>query len=306
MKFRFQEVEMTKIPYKAWIAVNRCVFETVPASAEEFTDTLFQKLDKLVTHDFLVQRQKQFLENLKNNLQPGQLLVFIDFSENYAFKIQEAVSQFYYNNASATLLPVVIYYKVGEELQHLSWMGISNCMKHDCILVYTFQTKLIEFLKSKFDDITEINYFSDGAPSQFKNKNAFMNLDNHETDFRIPAIWHFFPTAHGKTASDGLGGSFKRNARRHSLQTGANQPIVDAQTLFRWAKLNEKKVTVEYVSIEDYQGSQLILEPRHSKAVQITGTKKFHCLIPSSQKILLCKVHSASDTILEMKIMKGK
>lgn len=136
--------------------------------------------------------------------------------------------------------------------------------------------------------MNKIHYFSDGAPQQFKNKHAFMNLIFHERDFGIPAFWHFFPTAHGKTDSGGLGGSFKRNARRFSLQTGAINPITNAVKLYEWAKSNEKKVTVEYVSDLELENLKTMLEQRYTKALTIDGTKKFHCFIPDKKNYLKC------------------
>lgn len=58
---------------------------------------------------------------------------------------------------------------------------------------------------------------SDGAITQYKNKNNLINLSHHEEDFNIAAEWHFHATSHGKGACDGVGGTFKRGAYRYSL-----------------------------------------------------------------------------------------
>lgn len=89
---------------------------------------------------------------------------------------------------------------------------------------------MIDLLKIKFgrQKVRKIYYFSDGAGSQYKNKFNFINLLNHEKDFSIKAEWHFFATAHGEGACDGIGGSVKRSARRASLQ---DKTIVTTQKL---------------------------------------------------------------------------
>ena len=54
-----------------------------------------------------------------------------------------------------------------------------------------------------------IMYLSDGAASQYKNRENLINLYNHSSDFGITAEWHFSATSHGKGACDGLGGTVK-------------------------------------------------------------------------------------------------
>ena len=51
----------------------------------------------------------------------------------------------------------------------------------------------------------KIKHFSDGASSQYKNQKNIHNLCLHESDFGIPAEWHFLATSHGKGACDGIG-----------------------------------------------------------------------------------------------------
>ena len=97
---------------------------------------------------------------------------------------------------------------------------ISDCLVHDTVAVYLFQKTLIKFLKSNLTwPIHHIIYFSDGAPTQYKNRKNFINLCNHQNDFGVPAEWHFFATSHGKGPCDGIGGTVKRLADNHQIMT---------------------------------------------------------------------------------------
>ena len=96
-------------------------------------------------------------------------------------------------------------------------MVISDHLLHDAMQVYHFQCKLIEFLK-EIIQFRKVIYFSDGAASQYKNRENFINLANHEADFGMPADWHFFATSHGKGPCDGVGGTVKGLAARANLQ----------------------------------------------------------------------------------------
>jgi hypothetical protein len=85
-------------------------------------------------------------------------------------------------------------------------------------MVYTFQKHLIAFLKENVPNISHLYYFSDGASAQYKNKNNFINLCHHNTDFGINAEWYFFATSHGNGPCDGVGGTIKRLEASSSLQ----------------------------------------------------------------------------------------
>ena len=91
------------------------------ASADEFVEFFCEKLQLLFPHSFLATQQVSFYKECKSTLKPGELLVQADFSENYAFIVQDAAQGFHRNNSQATIHPLAIYYKeLGEE--HISAM----------------------------------------------------------------------------------------------------------------------------------------------------------------------------------------
>jgi hypothetical protein len=86
------------------------------------------------------------------------------------------------------------------------------------VTVYTFQKHLIAFLKENVPNISRMYYLSDGASAQYKNKNNFINLCQHNTDFGTNAEWHLFTTSRGEGLYDGVGSTTKCLAARTSLQ----------------------------------------------------------------------------------------
>ena len=207
----FDENMIDSITYKQWTAVDCSSLETVSDFAESFCE----KLEALRSHSFIASQQSKFFDETKSSLKPGEVVVCADFSENYAFVLQDAAQGFHWNNAQATLHPFVIYYRESDipEIRHLNFVIISNCMNHDTIAVHLFQRKLILFLKHALSSFpVKITYFSDGAASQYKNRKNFVNLCCHKNDFGVSAEWHFSATSHGKGACDGLGGTVKRLA----------------------------------------------------------------------------------------------
>ena len=64
--------------------------------------------------------------------------------------------------------PFICYIKNETNVDHINFVVISDCLKHDTVPVHLFQRKLITKLKEiSNSDIKKKNiYFSDGAASQ--------------------------------------------------------------------------------------------------------------------------------------------
>ena len=234
----------------------------------------------------------------------NECIVICDFSENYAFIIQNSVQGIHWNNDQVTIHPFSIYYKDDDnELKLKSFVSMSECLRHDTIAVHLFQRQLVDYIKSNLQGINKIIYFSDGASGQYKNKKNFINLTHHEQDLKIAAEWHFFPTSHGKGPCDGIGGTLKRLAARASLQR-VNNPIRTPRELFTWATEALPNVTCHYSTNAEYEEEEKRLSPRFQKAITIKGTLKYHCMIPVSLQELEAKQFSLYEKKNIVKICK--
>jgi hypothetical protein len=94
------------IVYKQWTSVDRSTLETVSQTADElFVESFCSKLEALLTHSFIAKQQSQFYSETKTSPPPGVFMVSMDFSENYAFVLQDAPQGCHWNNAQATVPP---------------------------------------------------------------------------------------------------------------------------------------------------------------------------------------------------------
>lgn len=210
-----------------------------------------------------------------------------NFAENYAIVVQNSTQSFHWNNNQATIFTIVVYYKENNDLKHVSLAVISDNLNHDTVAVYEYQKITIHYLKSNFT-VKKVYYITDGAGQHFKNKNNMQNLLYHNKDFGISAEWHFYATAHGKGACDGIGANLKRGTKRASLQLSCINRILTAENLYEWAKNYCKETKVFYNSKndnskDDYEKSVEKLKPRLDKAKSIPGTLQFHAFIPLNQ-----------------------
>lgn len=302
---QFDEDEVEKIIYKQWVSTDRPTLETYCATPEEFVESFCERLALLQPHSFIANEQAKFYVECKHSLQPGVILVTADFSENYAFILQDAAQSFHWNNSQATIHPFVAYYHDSGEVCHFSYVVVSDCLHHDTVAVYLFQKCFLQFVKSHLPERLQpkhIIYFSDGAASQYKNRKNFLNLCCHKTDFAISAEWHFSATSHGKGACDGLGGTVKRLAARASLQRTYNDQIMTPRQLYDWARDSIKTAYFGYCTNEDYKREEQFLEERFRQSRTIPGTRKLHSIIPTSQSKVNVRAYSAASHFSEERV----
>lgn len=286
----FEKKRVQEITFNEWKTTDRCQLD--PTTYRHFK----RSTDKLKKHDFIAKTQNQFLENLKQNLEDDakHFIVLLDFSENYSTVVQDAVQAQHWSKEQATIHPYVIYRKNGDKIEHESFIIISDCLEHDANTVYAFQTKLISFLKKKYETIAKITYFSDGAAPQYKNKSNFSNLAHHFEDFGIQAEWHFFATSHGKSPCDGVGGTLKRLATQASLQKPISDQITSPQKLYQWAIRENFKMNFEFCSISEVKRKKRFLTKRFSNTQSIAGTRSHHAFIPIGLEMQI-KLYSLSN-----------
>ena len=74
----------------------------------------------------------------KEELCSREILVNVDFSENYSFILQDAIQGYHWNNSQVTIHPYVAYYinSGDSEVHQLSYVIISDCLHHDTISVF--------------------------------------------------------------------------------------------------------------------------------------------------------------------------
>ena len=304
----FDDNMIDTVTFKQWVSVDRSSLETFSKTADEFVDFFCDKLLALIPHSFIAVQQSSYFSECKSHLKKGEVVVQADFSENYAFILQDSVQGFHWNNSQATVHPFVVNYNHSQKEHHISFVVISDCLQHDTVAVYLFQKKLIMFLKEALPfQLKKIIYFSDGAASQYKNRKNFSNLCHHELDFGIKAEWHLSATSHGKGACDGLGGTVKRLAARASLQRPYQEKIMTPLQLYDWARTSLKAIQFSYCTCSEYSEVKEQLEIRFANSRTITGTRQYHSFIPVSSEVLQVrnfqhqlhskKKESASETV---------
>lgn len=285
-------------------------------SADAFITEISKQLVPLIPHDFIAKKQSEFLNIRKQQLQRGEYIVISDFAENYSFVVQvliftwlpfsfakllfyffkDAVQRWHWANEQCTIHPFAIYYKdENHVLHHQSLVIIAESLRHNYDAVFQFQQELIKFLEERFGTIIKIFFFSDGAGSQYKNKKNFFQLCQYKASHAFDVEWHFFATSHGKGPCDGIGGAFKRNASKASLQRPYNNQITTAKELYDWAVSKDSEIVFRFCSEADFKKVERHLNSKFKKVHVVSGTHKLHSFIPLDDKNIKAMRFSTSD-----------
>ena len=264
--------------------VTSCVSKTT--TAQDFLSQLQDDVKRYTPHIFRANWQHKQLQSCLDNLHPGQLVMLMDFSENYRCRFQNEAQNAYFDQQQVTVHPFMTYYieKLTTDAENNSTknlvkhavIGISNDTKHDSFSVYQFEKEAMKILE-KETEVKEIIKFSDGCAAQYKGKIAFAHLSNSS----IPTSRNYFETSHGKSPCDGLGAVVKQAC--FNAVKSEKAVIGNAEDVFKFCKNKlehnkiMKKGNVQYRSKRDFIFVERQEIDRKEFSVRtLVGTRSIH------------------------------
>lgn len=192
--------------------------DKVTITKKQLAQEFFLSLDLFLVHVQNIVHQQKTIQEIKNNLKQDEVLIHLDFSENYNTKYGEEVQSAHFGGSKPqlSLHTVVTYHKDGEsnQLVKTCFCTISPVLRHDPVAIVEHLKPVINDIKTKVGTINYIHFLSDGPSTQYRNR-KMMWL----TAAYLPKLvkfqilrWHFSEKGHGKGAPDGVGGCIKRTA----------------------------------------------------------------------------------------------
>jgi hypothetical protein len=162
--------------------------------------------------------------------------------------------------------------------------------------------KIIAHMKVKYPELEEIELMTDGCAGQFKNKFFLSNLMHAVEEFGVKLTANYYPSHHGKSLCDSIGGTIKRNVRARVL-TG-EFTVYNAKDFVECANSFVKKIVVWEVKQTEVVTERKKVEARWAEVKTVTGTRSFHYFKPSVEKIgyLRCAVTSLGHGSVYRKI----
>lgn len=235
-----------------------------------------ENLPEFKRHMYNVYHQQVAVNELKNKMAANEILIIIDFSENYVLKYCGEEVQAVHFGASQKQLSLhtgVYYIKPEGSLKPLpnSFCTVSNNLDHGSHAIWSHLTPILEDIHQKFPLIDTFHFQSDGPTSQYKNKFNMYFLMSY-----LPKIvkniklmsWNFSIAGHGKGPADGVGGTLKRTA--DALVSQGND-IISATQFVEKLNISCKKIQLLEILDEQISGFKSLIPKNVSAIKKITS-----------------------------------
>ena len=273
----------------------------ITSNVQDAFSELKDQLKPFLIHVYIKHKQAAHMEKLKNEVDEKKILLQVDFSENATLLDQNEIQSAHWSHAQATIFTAHAWIKAENDTKE-SLVIVSDELQHTKVSVHAFMASIISTLKNKYATITEIDIFSDGASSQFKQRYLFSNLHTWEQQFGLSLRWHFFATSHGKGVVDGLGGTVKRSVWRYvrSGQGQASTPL----SFHNVAVQRNPNINVMFMAKENILHNEGELQAHWACTIPIPNTHKLHFVSPRGAAHLLISDTSDSEQYTEARICK--
>lgn len=237
----------------------------ITMARDEYETYMKMQYSEFLEHVQRVKAQYNSIRQLKENLPEQELVVHLDFAENFTCCNADEIQSAYWNSMAVMRHPVVVYFKNVNDLQHKSYIYVSSVASHNSTAVYTILKKLVPDLKALIPNLKMIHYWTDSPSSQYRNRFIFDIVIYHMSLFGVAARWNYFKCGHRKGPCDGIGGISKRQAREASKQ--GKVIIQDAQDYYRWAIDSSKSIEYVLYSADEYETASEELKEINPKVI---------------------------------------
>ena len=168
-------------------------------------------------------------------------------------------------------------------------------------------------MSAKYPNIEYIHYFTDGAPSHFKNRYAMTTVANHKQLFGYECSYHFSCSGHGKGEVDGLGSVVKNGCKFKSWRSHDKNPVKSVNEMVDYingydicGERNFPSVTGMLVTDTEIQAAKLEFSEPSAAASAIHGIREMHSFstIEGNNHQLQSKIYSTSTNSKIVKVMQ--
>ena len=168
------------ISWNTWKTIEgRKTLDEENGTIETLLKHIREDCHKIAIHLYDAEWQLGQMRMAKNNLQPHQVLMIMDFAENFRTMFQNEVASAHWCYQQVTIHPSVCFYRCVfpncDRLITESVVTISDDMQHDSDAVTVFTASTLDHLSTK-TTLNEIVEFTDGAASQYKSRKPFIHL----------------------------------------------------------------------------------------------------------------------------------
>lgn len=230
---------------------QRTIKEKITLKVKDLIINFKKEIPVFIKHVSNIAHQFKIIKDIKEELKEGDILIHMDFSQNYTCKYGSEVQAAHFGSSKpqVSLHTVVVYFNDNGNTKPLSFCTISDSLRHDPSAVCAHLNPIIDYMLQKLPYLHNVHFFSDGPTTQYRNKSMFFLLAKYlSSRLRAECIrWHYSEKGHGKGAPDGIGGYLKRAADK-LVATGEDIP--NSRVFYEKLK-NHSSIQVIYVDAKD-------------------------------------------------------
>lgn len=275
-----------KVTYKQWLSSKEIIIdpktkkertvikqkkEVIITTARELKLKLEIDLAKFFKHELNIVHQYQSVKRLKESLCEKDVIVHMDFSENYCTKHNEEIQSFHFGGSRTQLsLHTVVVYLRGSTK---SYCTVSSNLSHNVHAIWAHLRPILEEIPA---DVENMHFLSDGPVTQYRNKLMFYVLACKIPDL-CPNImnwtWNYTEAGHGKGAPDGIGAVCKRTAD-NIVACGGD--ITNLNEFCEAIQSRCPNITLFVVNDSDIDAVSRLISEGQPSLVPFSGTLKVH------------------------------
>lgn len=186
----------------------------IECNSVDIVKELNLRTSEYLRHVYDTSHQHTFFEKLRNTLCNDEVMIVIDFSENYSCKYSAEIQSVHFgaSRKQISLHTGAFFYlnKDSKKIQCVSFCTVSECLRHDASSVWAHLQPILKLVKQYVPTVTALHFQSDGPSTQYKNKTNFFLFSYYCNLFQLHhASWNFSTSGHGKSVADGTGGTVK-------------------------------------------------------------------------------------------------
>lgn len=272
----------TKKEIKVKITLKR----TYPITYVELVNKFENIQDSFLLHNMNIKHQFDAIKELKSKLTSKDLLIHIDFAENYVCKYDTEIQSVHFgaSRQQITLLTGVAYSSGLKE----AFCTVTPELDHSASAVLAHLTPVLQHYLHQNQEIENLHFLSDSVSSQYRNKTIFHIMSTKLPEL-LPNIrtqtWNYSEAGHGKGAPDGVGATLKRTADEIVAQ---GNDINNFDVFFNVIKSKINNILLFSISKESITNSTENLKLSAPNLKPVRGSMKVHqaCWTRESDKMM--------------------
>jgi len=237
----------------------------------ELKTVFSEEMTKFGEHVFKIRHQFRQYRDLKETLTNEEVVVHVDYSENWTAKYSEEIQSVHFgaSQQQVTLHTGVVY--IAHD--HWSFASISPSLYHGPEAVWAHLQPVLQEIQQRHPSVKVVHMYTDGPTTQYRNKMNFYLFCTCIFDLGFDqGTWNLFEAGHGKGAPDAVGGTIKRLADR---MVANGKDIPTAESLFQALSSCNSAIKLFYVDETEIASVRLMC-PSNLKTVK--GTLQIHQL----------------------------